>query len=256
MVESSYEMREAVRQARLDVFGAYSARQPATPRAGTRRAKAALQGDAILRWAEPKVQDYNLRGFDAVQARDKWVAEGAARRLGGTTRAPRQRPIKRSVGDRILWQRGDGGGGGIARSSKDGAEGAEAAEDDEEKGDARPVSAEEVEDLEATVLAPLGIYMETMMAKGRQVDRRRAPGVRMPPVALDGSQVLRSTLALISGSRPDGATEALAMAGRGPDGKRLDGKETDDEWSDEKPADAEATTEPDAPAPADANATA
>ena len=250
MVDSSFEMRDAVRQARLDVFGARTARQPATPRASTRRAKAGLKGDAIVDWSEARLQDYNLRGFDAEQARDKWIEEGAAKRLGTTTRSERQRPIKRSVGERILWQRGDATAGESKKSDSkdnDADEVAAAMADGDEDDLPAAMPAEEIEELESTVLAPLGKFMQAQFKVGHLIDNRRAPGVRMPSIGFDGARVLRSSTELLMAKPAPGTAEALAQAGRGPDGKRLDGKDTDDEWSDEaKAGEADEPTEEDA----------
>lgn len=230
MVESTYEMREAVRQARLDVFGVLSGRQASTPRAGTRRAQKGLIGSSIVEYAESRPEDYNLKGYEAVAARQKWIDEGAAKRLGGTTRTPRHRPIKRSVGERIAWQRGDSANVSMAGDG----------DDDEGRGDDEAAAAggmsgsagsmDDLDDLESGPLAPLGKFMEIKLAAGAVIDRQRGLDNRLPPVHFAGAAALRSAVRLLESDLPEGVEQALVEAGRGPDGSRLDGLATDDEW--------------------------
>lgn len=94
-------MRESVREARRDIFGARPHRQASTPRSGNRRLRQALMGSAILSYSEPRLKDYRFKQYDPPVVKELWRAEQAAKRLDGTTREAPRRPLRAQIGHRM-----------------------------------------------------------------------------------------------------------------------------------------------------------
>jgi hypothetical protein len=207
MVGSSFPMREAVRQARLDAFGAKRGRNASTPRSGSRRARQALQGHAILEWSEPRVADYGLKGFDAVQARESWLAEGMARRMGGTTREGRLKAVKATVGERLMRQNPEMGASKRKEGDGEGSDG-EKLDSGDEKELLRELEEDEAE------LRPLGRALGVIFNRGPHIDRARFPEARAAPEEFDPDHPILSSLRMLDRGLPEGWEEVMKAAGR------------------------------------------
>ena len=103
MVQSTFEMREDVRQARKRIFGTLP--RSKTPTRGANRVlRQPRKGPALLEWWDPRVDEYGFAGHESMAVESKWQEEQFLNRLGQTTREGKQKPFRDELNRRMKAQ--------------------------------------------------------------------------------------------------------------------------------------------------------